>query len=381
MSSGEGGAGGEGGGSAGAGRGASRGAGEGTAFGRSGEKGTFGAAAGKGEGASQAGRGHRFRGETRGGTSERGSGRGAGHGKLEGQTGGKKDKGGEEKISSESAEKKPGSRRHGQKRSGEGKKEQGSRRHRQEQKSDHEHRSIERDGKKYDQSKGTLELGEKGANHRDPGAQREVSEGTGDHAGHRIGNRFKGAGGKENLAQQNSKINVGSYKRLENAWVRELKDGSKVKVEVTDVTRPGEKRPYARIVKWTVQRKDGTSSSKRLAFANTHTADSRAAQGIADKVSGQKDNVVQAAGRFRQGTVRSAQRQQAKEEKVVDINQAREKELQKVVGGRPGRAQRLHRPATQKPKEKEGGSKDKSKEKTTQGSKKPEDRGGDPTRD
>src|SRR5437870_2937171 len=54
-----------------------------------------------------------------------------------------------------------------------------------------------------------------------PDAQKKMAGGTGDDAGHLIGNRFGAPGGRENLSPQNWKANrFGTYKDLENLWAR-----------------------------------------------------------------------------------------------------------------------------------------------------------------
>jgi hypothetical protein len=148
-----------------------------------------------------------------------------------------------------------------------------------------------------------LKLVEGGEIPRDPAAQKAVSYKTGDHAGHRIPARFGGDTGEQNLARQNSKINLGTHKRMENGWARDCRSGSDVKVDASaDIYRPGEHRPYTRIVRWTVQRPDGTQTKHELRFANTHTAASRAAAGDSEtpvRTTEQKDNLIQASHRFR----------------------------------------------------------------------------------
>ncbi|MHC5540049.1 DNA/RNA non-specific endonuclease, partial [Singulisphaera rosea] len=106
--------------------------------------------------------------------------------------------------------------------------------------------------------------------------------GTGDDAGHLIGDRFGAPGGPENLSPQNWIANrYGTYKGLEDSWAKKLLDGVDIEVNVTDVTRAGEDRPFMREVRWTELGPDDRRSSDSLTFANTHTPKSREARDIA----------------------------------------------------------------------------------------------------
>ena len=155
-------------------------------------------------------------------------------------------------------------------------------------------RSFELDGKLYQEATGRLGIPGQVMTHRSRSAQRGVSAGTGDDAGHLIGNRFGAPGGGENLAQQNWKANqYGTYKQLENKWADQLKGGTGVEVKVTDVTRKGDDRPFMRKVEWTEIAPDGSRSNHELIFANTHTPKSRDMQGIEPTVSTpQQNNVI-----------------------------------------------------------------------------------------
>jgi hypothetical protein len=139
------------------------------------------------------------------------------------------------------------------------------------------------------------ELGEPGkvVRHRSGSSQRGVSAGTGDDAGHLIGDRFGAPGDDRNLSPQNWRANqFGTFKQLENFWAAKLKAGSRVEVEVTDVTRAGEDRPFMRTVRWRETFPDGTADTGQLTFANTHTPKSRAARQIPPTVSGPQSNNV-----------------------------------------------------------------------------------------
>ncbi len=154
---------------------------------------------------------------------------------------------------------------------------------------------FEANGKTYKQASGRL--GEPGRvkTHRSKSAQTSVSGGTGDDAGHLIGNQFGAPGDARNLSQQNWIANRGggTYYDLETSWANKLSEGSQVEVTVTDVTRAGEDRPFMREVKWTETAANGVRTEQELTFANTHTPKSRVKQNIEPTVSEpQKDNVI-----------------------------------------------------------------------------------------
>jgi hypothetical protein len=153
-------------------------------------------------------------------------------------------------------------------------------------------REWEAGGRTYKQASGRL--GRPGAvkTHRSKSAQSKVSSGTGDHAGHLIGDRFGAPGDMRNLSPQNWKSNQGSYKDLEDRWAKTLKEGGDVHVEVTDVTRKGEDRPFMRRVEWTEITPEGKRTKQTLDFANTHTPQSRQKQGIEPSVSSPQTNNV-----------------------------------------------------------------------------------------
>lgn len=139
-------------------------------------------------------------------------------------------------------------------------------------------------GKTYKQAWGWLGMPHHVALYRSTKDQKQVSGGTGDDAGHLIGNRFGAPGGVDNLSLQNSKTNrYGTYKDLENMWERKRLNKVDVWVQVTDVTRFGEVRPFMRNVKWT-ELINGNETTHEVDFANTHTALSRLAQNIAPTI-------------------------------------------------------------------------------------------------
>ncbi|WP_220498435.1 DNA/RNA non-specific endonuclease [Rhodopirellula sp. JC639] len=155
-------------------------------------------------------------------------------------------------------------------------------------------RQFEKNGKVYQEASGRLGIPGKVRTHRSKSAQTKVSGGTGDDAGHLIGDRFGAPGTSENLTQQNWKSNrQGTFRQLEDRWAKKLKQGTGIDVKVSDVTRKGEDRPFMRKVEWTEIAPDGTRTKNELTFANTHTPKSRDQQGIQPTVtSPQKDNVI-----------------------------------------------------------------------------------------
>jgi hypothetical protein len=154
-------------------------------------------------------------------------------------------------------------------------------------------RRYEMNGNLYQEASGRLGVPGQVMTHRSRSAQRGVSAGTGDDAGHLIGDRFGAPGGAENLAQQNWITNqYGTYKNLEDTWADKLTRGTGVEVKVTDVTRHGEDRPFMRKVEWTEVAPNGSRTHHELTFANTHSARSRDRQGIEPTVSTPQENNV-----------------------------------------------------------------------------------------
>jgi hypothetical protein len=138
------------------------------------------------------------------------------------------------------------------------------------------------------------ELGQPGtvATHRIVSAQRAMSNGTGDHAGHMIGIQFGAPGDVRNLGLQNANMNTfapkslqaafqghgGSYHDLESRWSERLKEGYKIRVTVRDKYRKGENRPFTRWVQW-IETKPGAPSGQvyELEFGNFSSPQQRAA--------------------------------------------------------------------------------------------------------
>jgi hypothetical protein len=152
--------------------------------------------------------------------------------------------------------------------------------------------SFTRNGKTYKQACGWLGIPDQVITHRSPSEQRKVAGGTGDDAGHLIGNRFGSPGGGLNLSQQNWKANrYGTYSNLESAWAAKRLQGIEIYVQVTDVFRFGETRPFLRNVQWT-ESVNGHEANFAVDFANTHTPESRTAQHIPPTNLGGKDGDV-----------------------------------------------------------------------------------------
>jgi len=128
---------------------------------------------------------------------------------------------------------------------------------------------------------------------RNYSAQRAVSAGTGEHAGHLIGMQFGAPGGLENLGLQNPNMNTfapkplheafvgpgGSYHDLESKWAEQLKQGYRIHVTITDKYRSGENRPYTRSVQWTETSPAGTVQQLAIEFVNFSSPQSRAKTG------------------------------------------------------------------------------------------------------
>lgn len=137
-----------------------------------------------------------------------------------------------------------------------------------------------RNRKTYKQAWGWLGMPYEVQTHRSVSAQKKAAGGTGDDAGHLIGNRFGSSGGAENLSLQNWKANrYGTYKDLEELWAAKRSKGVDIYVQVTDIIRFGEIRPFMRNVHW-IERAGEKETPFEIDFANTHTPESRSKQHI-----------------------------------------------------------------------------------------------------
>ncbi len=128
---------------------------------------------------------------------------------------------------------------------------------------------------------GKLQVPSAVARQRDLVAQRAVSKGRGDDAGHLIAHQFGGPEAPYNLSIQNYRQNQGggTYWDLEQRWANELKNGVEVDVTVREMSRKGEDRPYHRHVSWLETHKDCLVLGE-LDFVNTVSPKGRAAEGI-----------------------------------------------------------------------------------------------------
>lgn len=118
--------------------------------------------------------------------------------------------------------------------------------------------------------------------HRDRNAQRRLSAGTGEHAGHLIGIQFGAPGDERNLGLQNPNMNTfaprqyheafqgsgGSYYALELRWQALLLEGWRIFVTVTDKYRRGADRPFTRHVDWIETSLTGETHRASLDFGN-----------------------------------------------------------------------------------------------------------------
>jgi len=146
---------------------------------------------------------------------------------------------------------------------------------------------------RYVQASGELGVPGDVVTHRDERAQRQVSAGTGEHAGHLIAIQFGAPGDGRNLGLQNPNMNTfapkkyqeafrgsgGSYYNLESTWKDLLLDGWKINVIVTDKYRSGEDRPFTRSVSWNAVSAWGEKQGGGLDFGNFDSPQKRAAQG------------------------------------------------------------------------------------------------------
>ena len=75
---------------------------------------------------------------------------------------------------------------------------------------------------------------------------------SGDHAGHLFGDRFGGSGDLDNLVSQAQKVNLSSYKKLENTWAKAIEQGKKVIVDIHVNYDSGSLRPVSFDVIYTI---------------------------------------------------------------------------------------------------------------------------------
>lgn len=148
---------------------------------------------------------------------------------------------------------------------------------------EHETRDVLADLSQFEKGKYVYDPDEKGNGSRAYGklqlsneavrngqAQKEIGGETrqpDDDGGHLIGARFGGSGENENLMAQNSNLNRGSFKRLENDWERELKNGNEVYVDV-QVSPSREGRPDTIMGSYVIERPDGSTFRDHFSFTN-----------------------------------------------------------------------------------------------------------------
>jgi hypothetical protein len=137
-------------------------------------------------------------------------------------------------------------------------------------------RTYVKNDKIYKEARGRLCVPGKVKTHRSKSAQASVSNGTGDDAGHLIGNRFGATGEQINLSPQNWISNRGgTFKHLEDGWERKLQEGWGIEVTVVDITKKSADRPFMRRVEWTEISPTGQRTTHSLDYANPQTAKSR----------------------------------------------------------------------------------------------------------
>lgn len=147
----------------------------------------------------------------------------------------------------------------------------------------------------YKEAAGELGVPGQVMTHRSVAAQRAMSGGTGEHAGHLIGIQFGAPGDARNMSLQNPNMNTfapaalhevfrgpgGSYHDLESRWSARLKEGYRITVTVVDKFRAAEQRPFARSVTWHETSPNGVQGPRQsLDFGNFSSPQSRRAGGV-----------------------------------------------------------------------------------------------------
>ena len=110
---------------------------------------------------------------------------------------------------------------------------------------------------------------------RDVAAQREAGgedRRATDDGGHLIGNRFDGSGGTENLDAQDSNINRGSYKQLENREAAQLQSGDQVFTNKDTFKSNDSERPNAYMGYDITEHPDGTRDWDAYSYQNESAA-------------------------------------------------------------------------------------------------------------
>ncbi len=132
------------------------------------------------------------------------------------------------------------------------------------------------------EAKGELGVPGEVRKHRNETEQGKVSEGSGDDAGHLIANTFGAEGGERNLGKQNWIANeFGTWRQLEIMWAEKLHNGTRVFVEIHEVSHAKGERPFMRRAVWEEVDAAGKVTKHELVFGNFETAKSREATGAA----------------------------------------------------------------------------------------------------
>lgn len=183
-------------------------------------------------------------------------------------------------------------------------------------------RTVIRNGKEFrvKEASGRLGIPGKVKSHRQASEklQKKVSSGSGDDAGHLIGDQFGAPPGTQNLSKADAPLHAenlsrqnwiqneggGTYHDLESRWSEQLQQGTGIEVRVRDYFPEGSNRPSFRTVEWTEIAPDGTKSQKQLDFMNTHTPDAPHRDGSRTKTNQppsvaepQQNNVIDTTNR------------------------------------------------------------------------------------
>lgn len=111
---------------------------------------------------------------------------------------------------------------------------------------------------------------------------------AGDHRGHTVAARFDGPTIKPNISSQHRDLNLGSYKRMENAEASLQKDGARLQTEriaySSRKAADGSVRPEAYMVNDTITYKNGETRTVHLSFANLSNKEQDEMQRIVDEM-------------------------------------------------------------------------------------------------
>lgn len=89
-----------------------------------------------------------------------------------------------------------------------------------------------------------------------------------DDGGHLIGTRFGGSGEKENMDAQNSNLNRGGYKSLENQWANDLENHNKVYVNVETYKSNSSDRPDCYVGYYITEDSNGNRKIETFSYQN-----------------------------------------------------------------------------------------------------------------